>query len=111
MEWWICLIGPCFFSGRRRHTSFDCDWSSDVCSSDLVEERHAEVDGAMDGGNRFGFVRGAVELRHAHAAEAHGEIGRASCRERVEIPVGVVDLRKKRVDGNKRRLRLELQQT
>src|SRR5205085_9049949 len=20
---------------RRRHTSFDCDWSSDVCSSDL----------------------------------------------------------------------------
>src|SRR5688572_28536541 len=24
-----------FFSSRRRHTSFDCDWSSDVCSSDL----------------------------------------------------------------------------
>src|SRR5205085_5514736 len=24
-----------FFSGRRRHTRFDCDWSSDVCSSDL----------------------------------------------------------------------------
>src|SRR2546430_2809302 len=23
------------FSSRRRHTSFDCDWSSDVCSSDL----------------------------------------------------------------------------
>src|SRR2546430_10427492 len=23
------------FSGRRRHTIFDCDWSSDVCSSDL----------------------------------------------------------------------------
>src|SRR5688572_23881498 len=23
-----------FFSSRRRHTSFDCDWSSDVCSSD-----------------------------------------------------------------------------
>src|SRR5205085_11241042 len=22
---------------RRRHTRFDCDWSSDVCSSDLVE--------------------------------------------------------------------------
>src|SRR5205085_8053842 len=21
---------------RRRHTRFDCDWSSDVCSSDLV---------------------------------------------------------------------------
>src|SRR5690606_41017442 len=26
----------CFFSGRRRHTRFSRDWSSDVCSSDLV---------------------------------------------------------------------------
>src|SRR2546430_12291356 len=26
---------PFFFSSRRRHTRFDCDWSSDVCSSDL----------------------------------------------------------------------------
>src|SRR2546427_3121588 len=26
-----------FFSSRRRHTRFDCDWSSDVCSSDLTE--------------------------------------------------------------------------
>src|SRR5205085_6229645 len=25
-----------FFSSRRRHTRFDCDWSSDVCSSDLI---------------------------------------------------------------------------
>src|SRR3989475_6589564 len=25
----------CFFASRRRHTRFDCDWSSDVCSSDL----------------------------------------------------------------------------
>src|SRR5260370_23870775 len=23
-----------FFSSRRRHTRFKCDWSSDVCSSD-----------------------------------------------------------------------------
>src|SRR2546430_9332081 len=28
----------CFFSSRRRHTRFDCDWSSDVCSSDLELE-------------------------------------------------------------------------
>src|SRR5205085_9197904 len=28
-----------FFSSRRRHTRFDCDWSSDVCSSDLDVER------------------------------------------------------------------------
>src|SRR5260370_31701756 len=28
--------GPVFFfSSRRRHTRFKCDWSSDVCSSDL----------------------------------------------------------------------------
>src|SRR3989475_13036025 len=26
-----------FFSSRRRHTRFDCDWSSDVCSSDLKD--------------------------------------------------------------------------
>src|SRR2546427_5388379 len=26
-----------FFSSRRRHTRFDCDWSSDVCSSDLIQ--------------------------------------------------------------------------
>src|SRR5205085_753415 len=26
-----------FFSSRRRHTRFDCDWSSDVCSSDLSQ--------------------------------------------------------------------------
>src|SRR2546430_10089102 len=29
---WTCF----FFSSRRRHTRFDCDWSSDVCSSDLA---------------------------------------------------------------------------
>src|SRR2546430_5493560 len=29
-----------FFSSRRRHTRFDCDWSSDVCSSDLVLARN-----------------------------------------------------------------------
>src|SRR2546430_7102330 len=27
-----------FFSSRRRHTRFDCDWSSDVCSSDLSRQ-------------------------------------------------------------------------
>src|SRR2546430_3789492 len=28
-----------FFSSRRRHTRFDCDWSSDVCSSDLTMQQ------------------------------------------------------------------------
>src|SRR5882762_10733325 len=29
------LVFVFFFSSRRRHTRFKCDWSSDVCSSDL----------------------------------------------------------------------------
>src|SRR3989475_9077506 len=33
---WVCWFFFFFFSSRRRHTRFDCDWSSDVCSSDLV---------------------------------------------------------------------------
>src|SRR2546427_6989226 len=42
MAWWVGVGLVCFimvvfffFSSRRRHTRFDCDWSSDVCSSDL----------------------------------------------------------------------------
>src|SRR2546430_13938345 len=31
-----------FFSSRRRHTRFDCDWSSDVCSSDLLQRQLGE---------------------------------------------------------------------
>src|SRR6266404_3346372 len=31
--WWVFSFF--FFSSRRRHTRFKCDWSSDVCSSDL----------------------------------------------------------------------------
>src|SRR5690625_3329195 len=29
-----------FFSSRRRHTRWPRDWSSDVCSSDLVKRQH-----------------------------------------------------------------------
>src|SRR2546430_12513353 len=32
-----------FFSSRRRHTRFDCDWSSDVCSSDLFRREARAV--------------------------------------------------------------------
>src|SRR5260370_2894305 len=35
----MCLVCPFFFSSRRRHTRFKCDWSSDVCSSDLKRIR------------------------------------------------------------------------
>src|SRR5256886_5506557 len=33
---WAVWCRCFFFSSRRRHTRFDCDWSSDVCSSDLA---------------------------------------------------------------------------
>src|SRR3712207_6861438 len=32
----ICWLFYFFFSSRRRHTRYWRDWSSDVCSSDLV---------------------------------------------------------------------------
>src|SRR5699024_11818824 len=35
----------CFFSSRRRHTRSKRDWSSDVCSSDLLDEGCKVVDG------------------------------------------------------------------
>src|SRR5689334_24149212 len=47
-----------FFSSRRRHTRWNCDWSSDVCSSDL---------GARRRGDR---ARGAQERRVRFPREA-----------------------------------------
>src|SRR5438309_8003853 len=32
-----------FFSSRRRHTRWNCDWSSDVCSSDLAVTRPSNL--------------------------------------------------------------------
>src|SRR2546430_11339781 len=57
-----------FFSSRRRHTRFDCDWSSDVCSSDLVApppgggltvEQQAPAGGALRRGQRVERCRAA----------------------------------------------------
>src|SRR3712207_9525221 len=36
-----------FFSSRRRHTRYWRDWSSDVCSSDLVATRAAGLAGEL----------------------------------------------------------------
>src|ERR1035437_5229398 len=37
MSYWCSfLFFLCFFSSRRRHTRYWRDWSSDVCSSDVV---------------------------------------------------------------------------
>src|SRR5438132_5192273 len=42
-----CVLRCFFFSCRRRHTISLCDWSSDVCSSDLDHEARAEHDGGV----------------------------------------------------------------
>src|SRR6476661_2198809 len=47
-----------FFSSRRRHTTFKCDWSSDVCSSDLDALRFALVHGTTPGQDqKFGQAK------------------------------------------------------
>src|SRR5712675_3641991 len=46
-----------FFSSRRRHTRCSRDWSSDVCSSDLMSERKAEmIEMRPSGGGRLRLV-------------------------------------------------------
>src|SRR5215218_10767477 len=44
-RFWVIRVvenyGFFFFSSRRRHTRSLCDWSSDVCSSDLGQRPHA----------------------------------------------------------------------
>src|SRR2546430_699869 len=48
-------IADFFFSSRRRHTRFDCDWSSDVCSSDLDSPyRNRNAITPTKGGNTAG---------------------------------------------------------
>src|SRR5260370_37139110 len=37
------LLVVFFFSSRRRHTRFKCDWSSDVCSSDLADQNRRGI--------------------------------------------------------------------
>src|SRR5256886_3009544 len=51
-----------FFSSRRRHTRFDCDWSSDVCSSDLLNDMtlfgvgSVGIGGGQSGGTTGGRI-------------------------------------------------------
>src|SRR4051794_41882832 len=69
-----------FFSSRRRHTRWTGDWSSDVCSSDL---------------DRKGVTGPTLSAQSVKEPGANWKIGRASCRERVEISVVAVSLKKK----------------
>src|SRR5438034_2223433 len=64
-EIYICLV-LCrivlfffFFSSRRRHTRSLCDWSSDVCSSDLGHGRML-MDHVLNEFRRRGFAEVAL---------------------------------------------------
>src|SRR5439155_19178520 len=95
-----------FFSSRRRHTRWPRDWSSDVCSSDLCRSLAGTIAWREIGSIVarhwlpyavlatlllvISMLRGDRALPGRAAAVGLGEIGRASCRERVEMPVGDV---------------------
>src|SRR3712207_8264349 len=81
-----------FFASRRRHTRYWRDWSSDVCSSDLVPgaeahahaerlatcvgERAAEVDVLPGvGGDQPGEVLEAVGTRRSVGHEDRKSVG------------------------------------
>src|SRR5256885_11859100 len=64
-----------FFSSRRRHTRLQGDWSSDVCSSDLVrvarflETGRLELaDGDLPARDLLGIYEAARDLRRADRA-------------------------------------------
>src|SRR5690242_20799960 len=83
-----------FFSSRRRHTRLTCDWSSDVCSSDLAADLRLDRVEPPDPAQRLlrqGRAGRLVDLVESPPAtgpaegepDLPGQIGRASCRERV----------------------------
>src|SRR5690349_25061089 len=94
-----------FFSSRRRHTRSLRDWSSDVCSSDLHAPSPAMVVASAAlliafTGTSIAAVQatlprnsvGTAQLKNNAVTAAKIEIGRASCRERVEISRVAVSL-------------------
>src|SRR5688500_20301362 len=87
-----------FFSSRRRHTSLQGDWSSDVCSSDLkmtfpLPYSAKFLIASVHMLNKMTFVsRLACFICSAASvipmATSWRKIGRASCRDRMQV-VGV----------------------
>src|SRR5207245_8811465 len=82
-----------FFSSRRRHTRCYRDWSSDVCSSDLVPgptlvlQKYASFMFSCSGPSPRIQWTVWIASWTAHSGSSPGaglsKIGRASCRERV----------------------------
>src|SRR5207253_3977314 len=87
-----------FFSSRRRHTGWPRDWSSDVCSSDLVHEAQVQAIARAVAVDRLDL--GFVDILPCEGCLDHPllgprdelfrrrqivEIGRASCRERGDL--------------------------
>src|SRR2546422_10498795 len=89
-----------FFSSRRRHTRCSRDWSSDVCSSDLL----AEV--AVDPHDLAGGLHLRSEDR-VHPGELYEREDRLLDGDVRELAVVVRDIRLERVaeDGARRDLR------
>src|SRR3712207_9420691 len=87
-----------FLSSRRRHTRYWRDWSSDVCSSDLSDDPGTGASQALPegrGARRAEPERAGRGDLWLHWPEWGRQIGRASCRERVQISVVPVSLKKK----------------
>src|SRR5690606_40768970 len=70
----VCMILLVFFfSSRRRHTRFSRDWSSDVCSSDLADERLARPPGAEDDQRNADPAAAVDHLEEEGIEGRHGE--------------------------------------
>src|SRR5437588_5924059 len=68
----LCYRFFFFFSSRRRHTRSLCDWSSDVCSSDLPKAKKRKL-GGMEG--TIEFVDGFDFTQPVIAPEEWNAIG------------------------------------
>src|SRR5205085_6984248 len=68
-----------FFSSRRRHTRFDCDWSSDVCSSDLQGQRaqNGEIEVEIGGGRGLRWLGGGAALEGSEQEREQHQAGEA----------------------------------
>src|SRR5690606_39944868 len=94
----LSLSAVFFFSSRRRHTRFSRDWSSDVCSSDLVNRLDALVGwwNAQSLARQFLLAGGLVSAAGAVVVAAfvtvlrseERRVGRGWRRERAAVGAG-----------------------